>query len=307
MIARFGVFSEVLSMETFFHVLLHTAEDALKLLPFLFLTYLAMEALEHYAGDRTLSAIKKSKKWGPLAGALFGVVPQCGIAGGAANLYVARVISLGTFVSVILATSDEMIPIMLGSDVGGKLFGFVLFKVLYALVCGFIIDAAARFIFKNKKGKAHVSDTEEVGIHDVCEREHCDCHGGIWLPALKHTLRIAVLIFGVSFALGYAVELVGEARLAAWSGGNAALTTLLAALFGFIPNCSVSVILTDFYLEGIVGAGAMMAGLLVNGGVGLLVYFRMNRGKGAWRRDAALCGLLFVLGVVGGFVAELIF
>ena len=103
-------------------VILDTLIDSIKLVPFLFLTYLAMEYLEHKAGEKTTHMVRKAGKMGPLIGGVAGVLPQCGFSAAASNLYAGRVITLGTLIAIYLSTSDEMLPILISV--------FFLFSVL---------------------------------------------------------------------------------------------------------------------------------------------------------------------------------
>ncbi len=300
------------------HVLLHSIKELAIMLPFLFLTYLGMEALEHRAGERTLARIRSAKRVGPLLGGTLGLVPQCGIAGGAANLYAGKVITAGTFLAVILATSDEMLPILISSGKVGLIAKTLSFKLVFAVCAGFAFDRILHLYRKHKPHEHHRksygecceghSHGEDYGIeiHEMCHREGCDCSGGILRPALRHTLKVALLIFAVSFAVSLAVNFIGEEKLVGLLPDIPVLGELVAALVGFIPSCSVSVVLTEFYLSGIIGSGEMMAGLLVNGGVGLLVLFKMNRSEGAMRKNIIFCAVLCALGVLGGLLAGFI-
>ena len=110
---RLGAFGEFLD-----EVVLHGFIDTLKLVLFLFLTYLLMEFIEHKASDKARGFMRKSGAFGPLVGGLFGAVPQCGFSAAASNLYTGRVITIGTLVAVFLSTSDEMIPVLLTGNVG---------------------------------------------------------------------------------------------------------------------------------------------------------------------------------------------
>lgn len=300
------------------HVLLHSLGELALMLPILFLTYLGMEALEHHAREKTLSRISGAKRVGPLLGGALGIIPQCGVAGGAANLYAGRVITAGTFLAVLLSTSDEMIPVLISNgrvDLIAKTLGF---KLIFAVLAGFIFDGALHLYRKRKPRDHHAksygeccdghSHGEEYGIeiHEMCHREGCECHGGVLRPALRHTLRAALLILAVSFSVSLAVHFIGEERLVDILPDLPVLGEAVAALVGFIPSCSVSVVLTEFYLGGIIGAGEMMAGLLVNGGVGLLVLFKMNRGEGAMKKNIALCAVLYLFGLLGGLLAGFI-
>ena len=93
-----------MSFHDVLHVILHALRDSAMILPFLFLTYLLMELLEHKAGDGVENAISKAGRLGPLAGGALGLVPQCGFSAVAAGLYAGRVVTVGTVLAVFLAT-----------------------------------------------------------------------------------------------------------------------------------------------------------------------------------------------------------
>lgn len=318
-------------MEIIKDCLTDTFIDTLKLLPILFLTYLLMEYLEHKAGDRTVAAIRSARKCGPLAGGLLGVVPQCGIAGGAASLYATRVITAGTFIAVMLATSDEMLPLMIAAGNVADLLQFILFKVIYGIAAGFALDGLISLIDKRQKEKKNVGenvhhihhhgcehdhdhdnaeghdDCNGDGICSVCVRDGCHCEHGVFRSALHHTVQVTLMIFAVSLVISCAVAFIGEERISALPVNTTVAGEIIAGLIGLIPNCSVSVMLTGFYTDGVIGAGPLMAGLLVNGGVGLLVLFRTNRGKKYLKQNLSVVSVLYLAGVVGGIIAELIF
>lgn len=279
--------------------LLEALIDTAKLLPILFLTYLAMEAIEHYAGDRTYAWIKKARGAGPLLGGLIGIIPQCGFAGGAASLYAAGAVSAGTLAAVFIATSDEMLPVLISEGASSVIWKILLYKFVAAVVIGWGLDIALRLCRKKPA---------EVDVGAVCARDGCDCdeeeHGGIFLPALRHTVKIGLIILAASAALGVLFCFVGEEELSALPINVPVLGEALAALFGLIPNCSVSVLLTKLYTDGIVDIAPMLAGLCANGGVGLIVLWRMS---GDRRRNAAFTAFLWAAGVVAGIVARLIF
>ena len=301
------------------HVLEHSVEDTLYLIPFLFVTYLAMEWLEHKAGDKAEEAVRRAGAAGPVVGALVGIVPQCGFSAAAATLWAGRVITLGTLFAVFLSTSDEMLPIFLAEQVAPmtilKIMGV---KLMIGMVMGFVVDAAVRLARR---------DREKLRIHELCERDHCHCNGdcetceqqpelaydfehdeehehhheggSILRSALKHTLQVTVFIFIITLVLDGALELVGEDALAAFLGSNPVLSVLGSALVGLIPNCAASVVIAQLYVEGALGAGAMMAGLLVSAGVGLLVLFRTNRGL---RQNLIVLAGLWATGVFWGLI-----
>lgn len=301
------------------HVLEHSVEDTLYLIPFLFVTYLAMEWLEHKAGDKAEEAVRRAGAAGPVVGALVGIVPQCGFSAAAATLWAGRVITLGTLFAVFLSTSDEMLPIFLAEQVAPatilKIMGV---KLMIGMVMGFVVDAVIRLARR---------DREKLRIHELCERDRCHCNGdcetceqqpelaydfehdeehghhheggSILRSALKHTVQVTVFIFIITLVLDGALELVGEDALAAFLGSNPVLSVLGSALVGLIPNCAASVVIAQLYVEGALGAGAMMAGLLVSAGVGLLVLFRTNRGL---RQNLIVLAGLWATGVFWGLI-----
>lgn len=285
--------------------LLDALIDTAKLLPILFLTYLAMEAIEHYAGERTYAWIKKARGAGPLFGGLMGIIPQCGFAGGAASLYAAGAVTAGTLAAVFVATSDEMLPILISEGSGAVIWKIMRFKFIAAVISGFAVDICLRAV-RRKSGS--VGAEEDVNISAVCERDGCACeedeHGGIFLPALHHTLKIGLLILVASALLGVVFCFVGEDELSRLPINVPVLGEAMAALLGLIPNCSVSVLFTKLYVGGVMGIGPMLAGLCANGGVGLLVLFRMN---GNVRKNIAFTALMWALGTVWGVAAHYIF
>ena len=272
-------------------VLYDTYIDGLRLLPFLFLTYLAMECLEHWAGRKMQAVVRKSGKAGPAIGGILGVFPQCGFSAAAANLYAGRIVTVGTLTAVFLSTSDEMLPIMISENVDISMIGkILLLKVLFAIAAGFLVDA----LFRRK---------EEPQIEHLCERQHCHCERGIWLTAFNHTWKIFLYIILVSLILNFVIALTGEETLAAVVLNKPALSLFVSALVGMIPNCASSVVLTQLYLGGVLGAGALMAGLLSGSGVGFLVLLRVNEDR---MESLRIFGLLYVLGVAGGALIQLL-
>ena len=277
------------------HTLLHTLEDSVKLLPFLFVTYLLMELLEHTTGGKVQNKIRNAGKVGPLWGGLLGVMPQCGFSAAASSLYAGRVITVGTLLAVFLSTSDEMLPIFISASVApATIFKILAAKVGIAVISGFLAELVYVNVFKKKE--------KDMDIHVVCEEEHCSCEDGVLKSALKHTLKIFVYILIITFAMTFVIELIGEDSLAVVFQNIPVVGEMIAALVGLIPNCASSVVITELYLSGIIGAGAMMSGLLVNAGVGLLVLFRLNRN---WKQNAGIMAALYSFGVVWGVLIEL--
>ena len=315
-------------------VLLDAVMDTLYLIPFLLVTYLFMEWLEHKTGAAAQNAIQRAGKAGPAIGALLGVVPQCGFSAAASTLYAARVVTIGTLFAVFLSTSDEMLPIFIAEQVPAQvLFGVLGIKVVIGMFVGFVIDAVMRAKHKPQ---------ESLRIHELCERDHCECSddcatckenpelayehhddcangcdhahhthdhshdagwGSIVKSALKHTLQVTVFVFLVSLALDIVLAVVGEDALASAIGNNEVLAVFVSAIIGLIPNCAASVAIAQLYVEGVLGFGAMMAGLLSASGVGLLVLLRTNRPA---RQNALIVVGLVVVGSVFGLLFQVV-
>lgn len=354
-------------MDLLLHFIEHALEDTLVLVPFLFVTYIALEALEHAAGARANAVVRRAGAAGPVAGALLGVVPQCGFSAMAATLYAGRVVTLGTLAAVFLSTSDEMLPMLVAERVdAGLLFRVLGLKVLVALITGVLADLAIRALRKNARVHAFLCHTVfsvrrdgmEADVVDqmaeggetaehiccLCEQDHCGCghdhahvHGGehgdahghedadghvagcdhdhghghshaggrfgivgsILMSAVSHTVQVSLFIFLVTFALVLVLETVGEDALAAFLSGNQLLAVFASALVGLVPNCSASVVITQLYLEGVLGFAPLMAGLLTSAGVGYLVLFRTNRHP---RENVVIVVGLFLVACVWGLV-----
>ena len=255
-----------MSFAEILHVLWHGTKEALLLLPLLFLTYLCMELLEHKAGDGVKKAVSRAGRLGPLLGGLLGLLPQCGFSAVAAGLYAARIVTPGTVLAVFLATSDEMIPVLLGAGIpAGRVLAVLGVKLVVAVLCGFAADLA---LCRRRAVRT---------VSHFCEEEHCHCHEGVLRSALHHTCHVFLFVLAINVLLGGALELLGEQGIADLLQGAPVLSVFLATLVGLVPNCAASVALATLYAKGILSAGAMLAGLLAGAGAGLLVLFRTNR------------------------------
>ena len=295
--------------ELIWDVLLDAVSDTLRLVPFLFLTYLVMEYLEHKTQDTARQMIRRAGKLGPLIGGIAGVFPQCGFSAAASSLYAGGVISAGTLMAVFLSTSDEMLPIFISEAVDIQVILKILgVKIAIGAVSGFVLDILWRAGSRKRREyneHRHIHrEHHEKDIHDLCEHEHCHCEeGSILKSAVIHSLQITLFIFLVTLAIGFLVEILGVDQIGSIIGNQPVLGVLLAALVGMIPNCAGSVIITQMYLGGILGTGQMLAGLLAGAGVGILVLCRTNRGA---KENLGLIGLLYVISVCWGILFELL-
>lgn len=288
-------------MHEFFHLLwhslLHTLIDTAKVVPFLFLTYLLMEFLEHKAGGAPERWLRGSGKIGPLVGGALGVLPQCGFSAAATSFYTGRMITTGTLIAVYLSTSDEMLPILISSGAPIptilKLIGT---KLAVGIGAGFAIDGITRLVWRGKKVE------QEPGIEELCERENCDCGDRFVLSALKHTAYITIFLLLFTFALNIGIELVGEENIKTVVLNRPVLGSILSAIVGLIPNCASSVVLTSLFVDGVLSSGALLSGLMVNAGVGLAILFRNNRPV---KDSLRVVAILFCISVVCGILIDL--
>lgn len=345
-------------MDAIAHIVHHALEDTLPIVPFLLVTYIVLELLEHMAGERVNAAVRRAGAAGPVVGAVLGIVPQCGFSAMASTLFAGRVITVGTLVAVFLSTSDEMLPLLLAERVDAGLVAQILIiKALIAAVVGLAGDAVLKVLRKSERAHAAVrrhvlgasaaaaheggghdliDDFAEGGegadhIHRLCERDRCGCddaheahahgdghghghehghdhaHAGarglVWSvarSALSHTVQVTIFIFLVTLVLVAVLETAAEPALEALLSGNAVLAVFAAALVGLIPNCAASVVVTQLYLEGVLGFGAMLAGTLVGAGAGFLVLFRTNRSV---RENVVILAALYVVAVACGIIA----
>lgn len=267
--------------------------DSIKLVPFLLVTYLIMEYIEHKTKEKTKRTIKKSGRYGPFIGSILGIFPQCGFSVSATNLYAARVITLGTLLAVYLSTSDEMLPIFLSEAVPiNTILAILGIKLMVGMIAGFCID----FIMRLRK-----KEQQEEKIIDLCEKEHCHCEHGIVKSACKHTLHIFLFILVITFVLNLGITVIGEENIAKLLQNQPILGPILAGMIGLIPNCAASVILTQMYLENVISVATMISGLLVGAGVGIAVLFKTNKGM---KQNIEIVAILYAIGVIVGIMFE---
>ena len=283
-------------MHEILHVLGLTAIETLRILPFLFITYLVMEYIEHKTSEKSKNIIQKAGKFGPVLGAIVGIFPQCGFSVSATNLYAARVITLGTLISVYLATSDEMLPILLTESVSVTTIIIILFlKLIIGMIAGFIIDVVIRIIKKDNQ--------EEQKIEELCEHEHCHCEEGIIVSAVKHTINIILFIFLITLIINGIIEVIGKETIANFISQNIILGPIFAGFIGLIPNCASSVILTELFVENVIAIPVLISGVAVNAGVGLLVLIKTNKNL---KENLNIVGILYVIGVLSGIILQII-
>ncbi len=271
-------------------IILDTILDCLKILPFLFIAFFIIEFFEHKLSHKTETTIKKAGKFGPLIGSMLGALPQCGFSVLATNLYITRIISLGTLIAIYLSTSDEMLPILIAENAPlNSILLIIAIKIIIGFICGFIID----LIIKKEDPKEHF---------EICEHDHCDCEHGIIIPALKHTLKTLIFIFIITFILNAAFHYIGEDNIKHIFDKTNIFTPFIAGLIGLIPNCGSSIILTELYIANILPLSSALAGLLAGSGVALLILFKSNPNI---KENIKIVGILYSISLITGLILKI--
>ena len=269
--------------------------DLLKILPYLFITFLILEFIEHKLSHKSKNLLTKKKKFGPIIGGLLGGIPQCGFSVAASRIFSSRVITIGTLIAVYLATSDEMLPIMLSENVSWKLIiSLIAFKVLVGIVIGVIVD-----LFYKRRENSNLKNL------DICGEENCECHEkGIIYSSIKHTLKISLFILVANLLIGLIIEIVGSDNISHILLQKNILTYFIASLIGLIPNCASSVIITKLYISKLITIGTLLSGLLTGSGLGILILFKDNKDM---KENIFILSVIYIVGVVVGIVIDLFF
>ncbi|MBO4395188.1 MAG: arsenic efflux protein [Eubacterium sp.] len=287
--------------EAIWDVVLDAGIDTLKLIPYLFITYLVMEWFEHRMEHKSQNVVQKAGRLGPLVGGVVGVVPQCGFSAVASSLFAGGMVTAGTMIAVFLSNSDEMLPILISEKVDvGTMLKILAVKAVIGILFGFLLDFIYHGMLKRPQRYKNIENQHPV--HDICDEKHCKHGDSIFKAAIIHTLTITVFIFVFSLILGGIIEAIGEETIASMVSSIPVVGELIAGLIGLIPNCAASVVITELYLDGVIGAGPMMSGLLVGAGVGILVLCRLNRGH--LRQSIMLIAYLYFVGVFVGSVID---
>ena len=277
------------------HVLEHALIDSLKVFVLVFILYFALSFLENYISKR----LSSNNKVSPFFGALLGLVPQCGISVAASDLYIKRKITVGTLLAVFLACSDEAIFILLASEKFLTVFPLLLIKLVIGFISGMMIDS---FILRKQKLK---NDNEEV-VSCAHHHEHHD-HDSKLKHNFKHTLlhsvEILIYVFIVNFIFGLLIELLGEAKLIIFLQNNKYLAPLFSSIIGIIPNCASSVVLSELYIINGLSFGALLSGLLMNAGLGLVYLFKKKENV---KMNINVVVIMFIISLIVGYLTCLI-
>lgn len=281
-------------------IITETIVDSIKILPFLFLSYLLIEYIEHKSSQKLQKALSTSGKYSKVAGGLLGILPQCGFSAVAANLFSGRLITIGTLISVFLATSDELIPIMISHpEMTKDLVIILITKLLIAIIAGSIIDG----ILNKRKKKDSVYDEHEMHehVHEICK--DCDCEHGMIKSTVRHTFSIFFFLLIITFAINVIVEFIGEENFSKIILSGSIFQPFVASIIGLIPNCAASVLLSSLYIEGTLSLGSIIAGLSTGAGVGSIILFKTNKNV---KENLKILGLVYIIGAVCGIIIDIV-
>ncbi|MBP1554593.1 MAG: arsenic efflux protein [Oscillospiraceae bacterium] len=284
--------------DIFIDSLIDAIEDSAKLIPFLYASYLFIEFIEHEASEKLTSRLYSLGAKGPFLGAVAGLMPMCGLSVTAADLFSSRLISASTLIAEFTAETDEAIPILLGSA-GFRSKGLLLAAM--SLAIGVISGLIAGKVFPDTIDRER-SHMEHELMHRDCEEDECEKEG-LFTTALLHTLKSLAFVLGAVFVVNMLVGIAGEEKAAVLFSGSDAVEPVIAALTGLIPNCAPSIILSEFYMEGLISFGSLISGLTMNAGVGLAMLWKYNRDK---KQDLLICVFIFAVSVICGYAIQLI-
>ena len=277
------------------HVLEHALIDSLKVFILVFVLYFALSFVENYISKK----LSSNNKVSPFFGSLLGLIPQCGISVAASDLYIKRKITVGTLVAVFLACSDEAIFILLASEKFLTVFPLLFIKLVVGFISGMMIDS---FILRKQKLK---KDNEEVVS---CAHHHEHHHHDSKLKhnfkhTLLHSIEILIYVFIVNFIFGLLIELLGEAKLIIFLQNNKYLAPLFSSIIGVIPNCASSVVLSELYIINGLSFGALLSGLLMNAGLGLVYLFKKKENL---KMNVNIIVIMFIISLIIGYLTCLI-
>lgn len=272
-------------------VLLDACLDTLKILPFLYLSYLALDFIEKKSSTYQLNFLFL-KHLGPLFGALLGCIPQCGFSVIAASLFAQRGISAGTLVACFISTSDEALPLFLSNPSQYKMLGiFLISKVIIAIVAGYLLDLILR-------KEINEEDDFEIEVDGIC-----GCNQNSFINALYKTATTIFYIFLINVGLGYIIYFIGEETLASMLAVHPYLQPILASVIGFVPNCAISILLVQLYMMNALTFGSMIAGLCTGAGVGMAVLFKNNKNM---KENLLLVLYIGLVAISSGILLDLI-
>ena len=307
-------------MHEYWHVILESLVDTVKVLPILFVVYYLIELIEYKNANKMHKSKILKGKASPVAGSVLGCVPQCGFSVVSTDLFSKGKLSVGALIAVYIATSDEALPLMIANP---KSFLWMLaligVKLVFAIVIGYLSIGLFKVFFKrseeklstehsehkNKKEKhdehhdEHVDEEELELDHGGCCHHHVETKSFDWVHPVLHCVKISAFILVINILFGFITHIwVGEDKLIAFLNAGKFAQPLLAVIIGLIPNCASSVVLTELFLLNGLSFGALVAGLCVNAGLGLIMLFKQNKN---WKVNLFIVCMLIIPSLILGY------
>ena len=285
-----------MSPDVIYDIVFDALRDSLMVFAFVLLVHILLSFVEHGLSN----FLVRHKKTGPIFGSIFGLIPQCGTSVMGADLYIKRYISLGTVIAIFLSCSDEAFIAILTSGEGDKMI-MVLPLMGLKLVIGIVIGVVIDLIFR----KQQLASTSDVIEEETCHAHHTHNsyeHKHLAHP-LIHSLEIFAYVLVINLVLGFVIELLGKDTFSAFLQGNRYLSPLFASIIGLIPNCASSLLLSELFIEGNLSFGALLSGLLVNAGLGMVVLLKNRKTA---KNIFLIIGICFLSAVIFGYLTCLV-
>ena len=288
-------------------LLLDVINDTWIMFPLLYITYCILEIFERRQSNDDDQMFYSLQKYGPLFGALLGLIPQCGFSILAAMLFLQNNITLGTLIAVMIATSDEAIPILLSNPaLYTSLFQLLLCKFVIAVLIGYFVD----YVLIRHQKILRFEDMEEIEEDDDDYQDEnnntCPCcyvQYPLYVSAFLRSLKIYAFIFLTSLILSIGIQLLGTDTLGKILLHGSLLQPFISSALGFIPNCAITVVLAQLYAKSAISFGSLLGGLITNAGMGLLCLIRYGGSK---KDILQTIVILYCTGVLFGIIFMII-
>lgn len=278
--------------------------DSLIVLGFVFIINVILSFFELKIAKK----LSKTNKYSPFFGSLFALIPQCGISVVASDLYLKRHITIGTLIAVFLTCSDEAIPLLIAehNEKSLMVIPLVLIKFAIGIAIGYIIDLIIKDKEEVNSHLEHCHHEEEVHVgcchHHIDDENESRIHKNLIHP-LVHSLKIFAYVLVINLIFGFIIGFVGEENLTKFLQMNKYLSPLFACIIGLIPNCASSVLLAELFVIDGISFGALLGGLLMNSGLGLIYLLKSKKNIKTTLMIILVC---FLTSVFFGYITSLI-
>lgn len=302
-----------MALMEYWEVFCESMLDSLKVLPLLLAVYFLIEFVEYKWAVKLRNNRFLRGKASPVIASLVGSVPQCGFSVVAADLFAQGIIPIGALLAVFIATSDEALPLLLAHPQSWlSIVILIASKIIIAILVGYLANAVFRLLYRRKvpaqpvqeehhhdDEDEHHHETKAMVVHDGCCHHSLDEKRFNWKHPLLHSLKIWAFIVAVSLLFGFVTDIwVGEERMTDFLTSSYWLQPLLAVVVGLVPNCAASVVLTELYIMGGLRFGALLGGLCVNAGLGVIFLLKQKK---LWHEKLFVLTWLIGVSVLVGY------